>query len=317
MNFCCLMPKSPMGKKDGANPCNSQQMKFFNKIIGLEETKKKIEELKAICRRYEMCQNRLKELAGELYGKRKVYLKEILFIKEYLHNFRNLPQWCLDDIDSSIELIKDFRIAVENENNPKKFAEYTDETGRTAAFIGTGTAAGAAIATLGPSVAMSIATVLGTASTGTAISALSGVAATNAALAWLGGGAIAAGGSGVAGGTLLLGMFGPVGAAISAVSAISGLMLLKSKNQKKLAEIEDNIETIKHDIQLIEPKLNRLAELIARSDYHQRTRLHPKIDWMNKIFPKDYSQWDDENKNCLEQLVNAVSSTVQLINERI
>ncbi|MFT4105526.1 MAG: hypothetical protein QM657_07195 [Lacrimispora sp.] len=46
---------------------------------------------------------------------------------------------------------------------------------------------------------------LGTASTGTAIGTLSGVAATNATLAWLGGGAIAAGGGGMALGTLVLG----------------------------------------------------------------------------------------------------------------
>ena len=46
---------------------------------------------------------------------------------------------------------------------------------------------------------------LATASTGTAISTLSGAAATNATLAWLGGGSLAAGGFGMAGGTLVLG----------------------------------------------------------------------------------------------------------------
>jgi len=46
---------------------------------------------------------------------------------------------------------------------------------------------------------------LGTASTGTAIGTLSGAAATNATLAWLGGGALAAGGGGMALGTIVLG----------------------------------------------------------------------------------------------------------------
>lgn len=46
---------------------------------------------------------------------------------------------------------------------------------------------------------------LGVASTGTAISTLSGAAATNATLAWLGGGALAAGGGGMALGSLVLG----------------------------------------------------------------------------------------------------------------
>lgn len=46
---------------------------------------------------------------------------------------------------------------------------------------------------------------LGAASTGTAIAALSGAAATNATLAFLGGGSLAAGGFGIAGGTMVLG----------------------------------------------------------------------------------------------------------------
>ncbi|TRT83770.1 MAG: hypothetical protein EWV82_09400, partial [Microcystis aeruginosa Ma_AC_P_19900807_S299] len=45
----------------------------------------------------------------------------------------------------------------------------------------------------------------GTASTGTAISGLSGAAAWNATLAWLGGGSLAAGGGGMALGTVVLG----------------------------------------------------------------------------------------------------------------
>ena len=46
---------------------------------------------------------------------------------------------------------------------------------------------------------------LGTASTGAAIGGLTGVAATNATLAWLGGGALAAGGGGMALGSMVLG----------------------------------------------------------------------------------------------------------------
>lgn len=53
--------------------------------------------------------------------------------------------------------------------------------------------------------AMSLATSVGVASTGTAISGLSGAAATNATLAWLGGGSLAAGGGGMALGSLILG----------------------------------------------------------------------------------------------------------------
>jgi len=63
----------------------------------------------------------------------------------------------------------------------------------------------ATAATAGYSGAIGLATSIGAASTGTAISSLSGAAAWNATLAWFGGGAIAAGGGGMAVGTIVLG----------------------------------------------------------------------------------------------------------------
>lgn len=68
---------------------------------------------------------------------------------------------------------------------------------------------------------------LGTASTGTAIGGLSGVAATNATLAWLGGGSLAAGGGGMALGSMVLGgiIAGP------ALLIAGGIFGAKSKNK--------------------------------------------------------------------------------------
>ena len=63
----------------------------------------------------------------------------------------------------------------------------------------------ATAATAGYTGAIGLATSIGAASTGTAISSLSGAAAWNATLAWFGGGAIAAGGGGMALGTIVLG----------------------------------------------------------------------------------------------------------------
>ena len=60
-----------MGIKDGSNSYKLKFMGIFNKIFGSEETEKKVNELKTICRRYEMCQNSLKRLAGELYYKQQ------------------------------------------------------------------------------------------------------------------------------------------------------------------------------------------------------------------------------------------------------
>jgi len=70
----------------------------------------------------------------------------------------------------------------------------------------------------------------GTASTGTAIGGLSGAAAWNATLAWLGGGSLAAGGGGMALGTLVL------GGITLAPALIIGGFALGGKGEKALTE---------------------------------------------------------------------------------
>jgi hypothetical protein len=67
---------------------------------------------------------------------------------------------------------------------------------------------------------------LGTASTGTAIAGLSGAAAQSATLAWLGGGSLAAGGGGVAMGSMVLG-----GIALAPAVFVGGFMLAAKGNE--------------------------------------------------------------------------------------
>lgn len=290
--------------------------KAIGKITGARQKEEKLEELKKICEEYNRNSRRLLENANTLFKKRKRYCEDTLKISKILKDIKNLPKWFYDNINDSKERMKDFELAVEYESDPVKFAEVTDKTGRTSAYVGAGTATGAAIAALGPTAAMSIATVLGTASTGTAISALSGVAATNAALAWLGGGTIAAGGAGMAGGSLVLGMFGPIGAAIAGVSAIGGLAVLRSKNRKLAEEVGKNIEIIYHDNKSLAMKIQQLVYLEKRSDYNAN-RLNDCLIWAEQVHPKDYELWSQVKKDKLEELANVVSHTVQLINERV
>lgn len=86
----------------------------------------------------------------------------------------------------------------------------------------------------------------GTASTGTAIGGLSGAAAWNATLAWLGGGSLAAGGGGMALGTLVLG-----GITVGPALLIGGFILSgeAEKALTKAREYEEqvNIEVSKLD----------------------------------------------------------------------
>ncbi len=290
--------------------------KAIGKITGARQKEEKLEELKKICEEYNRNSRRLLDNAKSLFEKRKVYCKDICTISAESNEIKNLPNWFDESINNSMERMEGFEQAIEYEKHPERFAEETDKTGRTAAYLGAGTVTGAAIATIGPTAAMSIATVLGTASTGTAISALSGVAATNAALAWLGGGTLAAGGAGMAGGSLVLGMFGPIGAAIAAVSAISGFSLLRSKNMKMVEEVEKNIDKISHDNQNLSQKIRHLISLKDRSKSNAKN-LQESLKWIEDVQPKDYKMWDDDQKHKLEVLANVVSNTVQLINERI
>ncbi|MET0267281.1 MAG: hypothetical protein ABW202_16915 [Duganella sp.] len=101
---------------------------------------------------------------------------------------------------------------------------------------------------------------LATASTGTAISSLSGVAATNATLAWLGGGSIAAGGGGMALGSMVLGavMIGP---ALAIFGHIVG-----NKGEEALNNARSNLEQAKtvHDqAQLTFKKLEAIQHVSA------------------------------------------------------
>ena len=286
--------------------------------MGSLEMEKKMEELKKICDEYTYKRDRLVKLAQQLFEKRKGYVNTICTIAEELENISGLPKWCDESTNEWFENIRDFQTAVKYENDPQKFEELTIESGRAAAYwAGGAAAAGGALGAFGSTAAMSVATVLGTASTGTAISTLSGAAATNAALAWLGGGAVATGGAGVAGGNFVLGLFGPIGAAIAGVSAISGIALVRSKNRKQVENIDKHIDSIRHDIQSLDQKIQRLWQIMNRSDYNNETRLKPTLKWVNEIQPKKYKEWNDDQRHELEKLVNVVSNTVQLINERV
>lgn len=290
--------------------------KTVSLIIGASQKEEKLKELKKICKEYNRNSRRLLANAKSLFEERKGYCKDIRTISVVSRKIKNLPNWFVESMNGSMERMEDFEQAIVYEKHPERFAEETDKTGRTAAYMGAGTATGAAIVAIGPTTAMSIATVLGTASTGTAISALSGVAATNAALVWLGGGTLAAGGASMVVGGLILGMFGPIGAAIAGVSAIGGFSILRSKNMKMVEEVEKNFDTISQDNQNFAQKIRHLISLKDRSKSNAK-KLQESLKWIENVQPKDYIMWDDDQKHKLEVLANVVSNTVQLINERI
>lgn len=131
-------------------------------------------------------------------------------------------------------------------------------------FKGGAKAIGAATAGYGG--AMSLATSVGVASTGAAISGLSGAAATNAALAWLGGGSLAAGGGGMALGSLILGGI-TVGPAV-----LIGGFVFAGEGEKALTKAREyeaqvniaiaKIETAKDFMQQVTRRITELMGLV-------------------------------------------------------
>lgn len=109
--------------------------------------------------------------------------------------------------------------------------------------------------------------VFGTASTGTAIGTLSGAAAKSATLAWLGGGSLAAGGGGVALGTVVLGglVAGPA-LLVAGFFVHSKAEKAKTEVEQQIAEMDKAEAQMEQQIAVIETVLLRIDELHESTD---------------------------------------------------
>lgn len=197
-------------------------------------------------------------------------------------------------------------------NNVKEIEKKFNYDNKKYSNLGTtGTLIGVGTATLAPTAAMGVATTFGVASTGTAISSLSGAAATNAALAWLGGGALTAGGGGMVAGQTLLGLAGPVGWMISAVSILAaGFSIFNSKQKER------NLKNIFERIYLRDNKKFSLAKIELNERiiriYDETLKLRDAIGNI-KTFGTDYSLMTDEQKYTLGVYINLMNASTQLL----
>lgn len=192
-----------------------------------------------------------------------------------------------------------------------------EEAGNIGSTAGAGALAGAGIAALGPTAAMAVATTFGTASTGAAIGTLSGAAATNAALAWLGGGSLAAGGAGMAGGQLILKLFGPVGWGLSAAALLGGGFLANKKNKEIARKAERKTKEIKSEIL----RLRELGEkVLDLDDRITREITEGTLETLENLVdegPSDYLAMTYEEKQQLAVIMNGAEVLSKLIGEKI
>lgn len=181
---------------------------------------------------------------------------------------------------------------------------------------GAGLAAGASVAFMAPTAAMWVATTFGTASTGTAISALSGAAAESAALAWLGGGALTAGGGGMAAGNALLAMAGPIGWSIAGASLLTSILLFSKKKAKLNKQKNEEIETVKRNTEIIKEVDAQIGEILSQTD-SIRSGLNKSYMQCLELFGKDYTSFNDVQKQSLGALVNQTKALSAMFGKTI
>jgi hypothetical protein len=131
--------------------------------------------------------------------------------------------------------------------------------------------------------ATSLATSVGVASTGAAISGLSGAAAWNATLAWLGGGSLAAGGGGMALGTVVLG-----GITVGPALAIGGFVIA-GKGEKALTEARQYEAKVNTEIAKLETAKDFLQQVRRRID-----ELSIVVDNLNKCAVLSLNQLESQ-----------------------
>ncbi len=153
-------------------------------------------------------------------------------------------------------------------------------------------------------------TALGTASTGVAISSLSGVAATNATLAALGGGAIAAGGGGMALGSMVLGVSTlGVGLMIGGLifSACGDSVLEDAeKAQKELMRETKQVEDICEHFDKLQETADEYYEAFIKVEKHYRNHLKGLSRIVNDEGKFDYKNFTNEEKLIVDNTVMLV-----------
>lgn len=244
----------------------------------------------------------------KLYLSRKESVDLLTDIESFVNSIANNPVE-LGALLNKIQFERDkFK---ETEEYSKEAYESSVKTG--ISFF-TSVATGATIASVSPSVAMWVATTFGKASTGRAISTLSGAAAQKAALAWLGGGALSAGGSGVAAGTTLLALAGPIGwgiAGISSVSTITSYGLDNSKQAKQMMKEAEQITIsgaiMKESLAIIDNLFNETNLLFSS--------LEDNFNKLKDLENRNYLEFSQEQKLELGTLVNNSFSLAELLNK--
>ncbi|MCQ2243595.1 MAG: hypothetical protein MJZ32_04990 [Bacteroidaceae bacterium] len=268
---------------------------ILNPITGADDRKRKESEFKDLLQEYQQEGEDLSFDALRLYHLRKESVYQIMRVKQYVRELKNCDEILVMGIDRAHAYAKDFsqsmKWEVEGKDRIKLSSKHS--SGK---------------ASMDPTDAMAIATTFGTA-TGVAIASLGGVAATNATLALLGEGALAVG-SGVAGGSALLALAGPIGWGIAGVTMIGTSFFAKASNEKAIRELDSLISEINKKLEILRPKHKKLKKMISNTRKMNREVnldifLNVPNDYQNEAYPHE----------ALAQVVNKCKTLGKMLNE--
>lgn len=267
-------------------------------------------ELEQAITRYNDAYTLMNDRGIQLFVERNREMDLIANIEDLVNSIANRPK----SFDSDFEEIRSNR---EMFDGAQHFADRELQEARKAAgSAGAGLAAGASVAVMGPTAAMWIATTFGTASTGAAISTLSGAAAANAAVAWLGGGAVAAGGGGMAAGNALLALAGPVGWTIAGATLLTSIVIYSRKQMQLNKEKAEEIQRVYQNRENVMEIDGKLQEILS-SSREMRERLVQEYRNALKLYGRDYSAFDEEDKKNLGSMVNITRALSGLMTKTV
>lgn len=270
-----------------------------------------VQKLDSVKKTYDSTVDRIKRSALTLFKKREKVLDQSVSLYNKLLLIDGLPIDFIKQVEMQLANqqikrleVKDHKINYEIPN------EETSEAWKYM-FGAAGVGSGAAMA--GGSILTALATTFGIAGTGAAISTLSGSAASNAVLAWIGGGTIAAGGGGMALGSTILGLMGPVGWGIAGLSIVGGGWSLRSKNDKIVAEYQKATKEYQHHNDMLSNKVSEVNNLISET----QSNLNTLARYNEKVFTYNFNSFSDSEKLELGKIVSDILSSLRHLNKAI
>lgn len=123
-------------------------------------------------------------------------------------------------------------------------------------------------------------------------------------------------GSGVAGGSALLAMAGPIGWTIAGASLLTSIVLFAQKRTKLNKEKNDEIDSVKRNTEALKEMDAKILKLLEDT-CAVREGLNSKYRECLSLFEADYISLDERKKEMLGALVNTTKALSILFDKKV